>query len=125
MPNPDACRACCRKAAERRSALEGTQPKLRQSPPILYPSIKVTLARVVAAMYDVTKPAAPAPMTTRLRSNRLGLGQRACIPLAFIRATAHRASHGNAASKANDPISGGDRMSDKRVSAPNWVPAFT
>ena len=35
------------------------------------------LARTAAAMYAATRPAEPAPMTTRLRSNRRGLRQRA------------------------------------------------
>ena len=58
------------------SALEGTQPVLRQSPPMRCFSISVTLARTVAAMYAETRPADPAPITTRLRSNRAGRGQR-------------------------------------------------
>jgi len=58
--------------AERISALLGTQPKFRQSPPILWPSISVTLALTAAAMWAETRPPAPAPMTTRLRSNARG-----------------------------------------------------
>jgi hypothetical protein len=41
---------CERNFAERISALEGTQPVLRQSPPILCFSISVTLAFTAAAM---------------------------------------------------------------------------
>ena len=71
-PNAPALLICLAIVAERISALLGTQPKLRQSPPILCPSIRVTSALTAAAMYAETRPPAPAPMTTRLRSKRAG-----------------------------------------------------
>ncbi|KAA6418548.1 MAG: hypothetical protein FRX49_11493 [Trebouxia sp. A1-2] len=50
----------------RMRALEGTQPTLRQSPPIRCSSIIATLAPTPAAPAAVTNPPAPAPITTRL-----------------------------------------------------------
>ncbi len=41
---------CERSFAERMSAFEGTQPVLRQSPPILWRSTSVTFALTAAAM---------------------------------------------------------------------------
>ena len=58
--------------AERNKLLLGTQPVLRQSPPMRLRSISVTLALTVVPMSAATKPAEPAPMTTRLLSNRFG-----------------------------------------------------
>jgi hypothetical protein len=52
--------------AERISALEGTQPVFKQSPPILCLSISTTLALTVAAIYEETSPAEPAPITAKL-----------------------------------------------------------
>ena len=50
MPNSRARSAWERNLAERISALEGTQPVLRQSPPMRYFSISVTFAFTAAAM---------------------------------------------------------------------------
>ena len=44
---------------------DGTHPTLRQSPPSKLSSISATLAPTPAAPADVTKPAAPAPITTK------------------------------------------------------------
>ena len=60
-----------------RTVFEGTQPVFRQSPPILWRSTRVTLAFTAAAMYAVTRPADPAPITTTLRSKRAGFGHLA------------------------------------------------
>src|SRR5437879_11815644 len=51
---------------ERITHLEGTQPTLRQSPPSRYLSIRATRAPSPAAPAAVTRPAVPAPITTRL-----------------------------------------------------------
>jgi hypothetical protein len=48
------------------SALDGTHPTFRQSPPIRSRSISATRAPSVAAPTALTRPAVPAPMTTRL-----------------------------------------------------------
>ena len=50
MPNSRARLTCDSKFAERISAFDGTQPKFRQSPPILCFSTSVTLALTAAAM---------------------------------------------------------------------------
>ena len=59
------------------SALEGTQPVFRQSPPISCFSTRVTFALTTAAISAATSPPDPAPMTTMLRSKRAGFVQRA------------------------------------------------
>src|SRR5688572_21122133 len=71
-PNSRARRTWSSSLAERRIALLGTQPVFRQSPPIWCFSISVTLAFTAAAMYAVTRPALPPPITIRLRSNLPG-----------------------------------------------------
>ena len=50
MPSSPAVRNSRAILAERISALLGTQPKLRQSPPIRWPSTSVTRAFTAAAM---------------------------------------------------------------------------
>ncbi len=50
MPNSCARLTCDRNFAERISAFDGTQPKFRQSPPILCFSTRVTFALTAAAM---------------------------------------------------------------------------
>ena len=47
-------------------ALDGTEPTLRQSPPLKRPSIRAAFAPGPAAPAAVTGPAVPAPMTTRM-----------------------------------------------------------
>ena len=59
------------------SALEGTQPVFRQSPPISCFSTSVTFAFTTAAIRAATSPPEPAPITTMLRSNFAGFVQRA------------------------------------------------
>ena len=61
-------RMCERSFAERISAFDGTQPVLRQSPPMRWRSTSVTFALTAAAMYAETRPAETAPITTMLRS---------------------------------------------------------
>ncbi len=51
---------------ERITHLEGTQPTFKQSPPSRYRSIRATRAPSPAAPAAVTRPAVPAPITTRL-----------------------------------------------------------
>src|SRR5258707_13101309 len=48
------------------SALLGTQPKFKQSPPILLRSISATRPPSAAVPAPVTRPAVPAPVTTTL-----------------------------------------------------------
>ena len=72
MPKRPESRIWCARAAAAISALEGTQPWLRQSPPISPASIRVTLAPICAAPEATDSPAAPAPMT--IRSLLVGLG---------------------------------------------------
>ncbi|KFB65953.1 MAG: hypothetical protein CAPSK01_004792 [Candidatus Accumulibacter vicinus] len=50
MPNSRARAMCDSSLAERISAFDGTQPVLRQSPPMRCFSIRVTLAFTAAAM---------------------------------------------------------------------------
>jgi hypothetical protein len=65
-PNSRAARAASRQArAARITALEGTQPTFRQSPPIRCLSIRATFAPRPAAAIAATRPAGPAPTTTR------------------------------------------------------------
>ena len=64
-PNCAALRTVAATRAAPMTPLEGTQPTLRQSPPISSRSINATRAPSPAAPAAVTKPAVPAPMTTR------------------------------------------------------------
>ena len=66
MPNSAASRTAARARAAPISALEGTQPTFRQSPPMRCRSTKATFAPKPAAPAALTRPAVPAPMTTRL-----------------------------------------------------------
>src|SRR5581483_7918762 len=54
-----------------------------QSPPIAPRSMSVTLAFTAAAMYAVTSPALPPPMTIRLRSNFFGAAWLMLAPAPF------------------------------------------
>mmetsp|Transcript_491 Transcript_491/g.1555 ORF Transcript_491/g.1555 Transcript_491/m.1555 type:complete len:211 (-) Transcript_491:30-662(-) len=64
-PNSSARRTSLTARAERSSALEGTQPTLRQSPPASASEIRQERAPRRAACLADTSPPAPAPMTTR------------------------------------------------------------
>ena len=65
-PNRSAAVRASRHArAARITAFEGTQPKLRQSPPNMCRSISATRAPRPAAIAALTRPAVPAPITTR------------------------------------------------------------
>src|SRR5262245_51647172 len=66
IPNCAASRTWAAARAARISALDGTQPTLRQSPPRSSRSTSATLAPSPAAPAAVTSPAVPAPITTRL-----------------------------------------------------------
>src|SRR5215471_6466751 len=66
IPNCAASRTWAAARATRISALDGTQPTLRQSPPRRSRSTRATLAPSPAAPAAVTSPAVPAPITTRL-----------------------------------------------------------
>jgi hypothetical protein len=61
----DASRAACHARAAARTALEGTHPTFRQSPPISSRSTSATRAPSAAPIAAVTSPAVPAPITTR------------------------------------------------------------
>ena len=65
-PNAAPSRADAHTRAARRTPFDGTQPTLRQSPPIRCRSTRATLAPRPAATAAVTSPAVPAPTTTRL-----------------------------------------------------------
>jgi hypothetical protein len=65
-PNSPASRTAATARAARMMALDGTQPTLRQSPPMKCFSMSATFAPSPAAPMAVTNPAVPAPMTTRL-----------------------------------------------------------
>ena len=52
-------------AGARMIPFDGTQPTFRQSPPIRWRSISATLAPSPAAPLADTRPAVPAPITTR------------------------------------------------------------
>ena len=99
----------------------------RQSPPIWCFSMSVTLAFTAAPIRAVTRPAEPAPMTTRLRSKRAGLtaAQRAYTLRALTASTILLAISGKMPSSAKAPISPGDRMPDGDSIAASCVPAFT
>src|SRR5579863_9314477 len=64
-PAPRAAAAACDAAS---SALLGTQPKLRQSPPIRSRSISTTRRPSCAATAVTDRPAAPAPTTAKSKS---------------------------------------------------------
>jgi len=89
------------------------------------PSISVTFARTVAAMYALTRPAEPAPITTRFRSNRGGRGQRPWIRRAFTRVATRRASHGKTPSNASDPATAGETIPRTPPRLARRVPALT
>ena len=75
-PNSPAVLRSAQAREARTSALEGTQPTFRQSPPNRCFSTRATLAPSPAAMAAVTSPAVPAPMTARLyRPAGVGLTQ--------------------------------------------------
>jgi len=65
-PKPPLLRTSWRARAARITPLEGTQPTLRQSPPMRCRSIRATFAPRPAAPAAQTRPAVPAPITTRL-----------------------------------------------------------
>ena len=65
-PYADTSRAPASARADRSNALEGTQPVLRQSPPIRSRSINATFAPRPAAPAAIINPAVPAPITTML-----------------------------------------------------------
>src|SRR5437660_8326746 len=66
MPNAAASRTCAQAREARMRAFEGTHPTLRQSPPSRCFSTRATRAPNPAAPEAVTRPAVPAPITTRL-----------------------------------------------------------
>src|SRR6185312_15005081 len=59
-----ASRASCQEREARMTPFEGTQPTLRQSPPIRWRSIRATLAPKPAEPAAEISPAVPAPITT-------------------------------------------------------------
>eukprot|EP00962_Isochrysis_galbana_P047211 scaffold19230_cov129-Isochrysis_galbana.AAC.1 len=83
-PNSPARRASRSARAQRSSALEGTQPTLRQSPPARWSEMKATLAPRRADCLALTSPPAPAPMTTKSYS---GSGAGSCHPMGRTRSS--------------------------------------
>ncbi len=65
-PREAAARTSPTTREERMTHLDGTQPTMRQSPPSRCRSISATRAPSPAAPAAVTRPAVPAPITTRL-----------------------------------------------------------
>src|SRR3989442_8795755 len=65
-PNSFARRTSAHARAARMTPFDGTQPTLRQSPPIKCFSIRATLAPTADAITAVTRPAVPEPITTML-----------------------------------------------------------
>ena len=116
---------CDKSRAERINAFDGTQPVFRQSPPIRCFSTSVTLARTVAAIKAVTRPAEPAPMTTRLRSKRFGFVHLAYTLRARTASLSLRAASGNRPSSTSEPSTPGDTMPFSDVMFASCVPAFT
>jgi len=88
-------------------------------------STSVTFAFTAAAMYAATRPAEPAPITTRLRSKRRGFFQRRYTRRARMDSTRRLAISGKKPSSMKAPISSGDRMPRGESMAPSRVPAFT
>ncbi len=124
-PSSSARRTCARNLAERINALDGTQPRFRHSPPILFFSISVTLALTAAAIYDATRPADPAPMTTILRSKLSGFVKLRSTFCAFMNPTTFLAISGKRPTSANEMIKPGDKISPSDSIFPSCVPAFT
>ena len=88
-------------------------------------SINVTLALTAAAINAQTNPPDPAPITTRLVSNRLGFSNRRKTVRALAASNAFLASSGNSPSRANETINPGETMPATDVICPNCAPAFT
>ena len=65
-PSAAASRSSPMTRAARITVFEGTQPVFRQSPPMRCRSTRATRAPSVAEAAAVTRPAVPAPTTTRL-----------------------------------------------------------
>jgi hypothetical protein len=65
MPKSAARRSVCSTEAERMSALEGTQPVHRHSPPSLCCSTSAVRAPIPADTAEATSPAVPPPITAR------------------------------------------------------------
>ena len=65
-PKEAARATSCAAWAARMTAFEGTQPVLRQSPPVWCRSMSATRAPSPAAPAAATRPAVPAPTMTRL-----------------------------------------------------------
>ena len=111
--------------AERISAFDGTQPVFRQSPPILCFSTSVTLALIAEAIYAVTSPALPAPITTRLRSIRAGFFHAANSLFTRPIATIFRASKGKIPRRTKEPSNAGETIPASESIFASCVPAFT
>ena len=120
MPNSFERRMCASSFAVRMRAFDGTQPVLRQSPPMRCFSTSVTFAFTAAAMYAVTSPAEPAPITTTLRSKRAGRGHFAYTLRALSASRTFFATMGKMpriTNAATRPI--------EILNCPSWVPAYT
>src|SRR6185503_20359112 len=112
--------ACATRRADLIRALDGTHPVLRQSPPILSFSISVTFAFTAAAMYAATRPAEPAPITTRLRSNFAGFGHFASRRRLLTDPTTYLATSGKMPISTREPISAGERIPEIDLRVASW-----
>ena len=124
-PNWLPCRRSNACRADRIRALLGTQPVFRQSPPILFFSINVTLALTVAAISAATKPPDPAPMTTRSRSNFLGRSKPLYTRWALSQPTIHLVNNGNRPSNTNEESNPIEKTSLGLLIREISVPALT
>jgi hypothetical protein len=88
-------------------------------------SISVTRALTAVAIYALTSPAAPAPITMRLLSKDFGFDQRDHTRRARSRSITRLVNKGNTPSAANDSSNPGEAISFNRSIAASWVPAFT
>ena len=112
-PNRAASRTVRAACAAASNALLGTQPVLRQSPPMRPRSISATRAPSCAAPAATDSPAAPAPMTARSKSmggvDPAGIGSIAAPVCAFATAFSTQSSKRGAQSETP-----GRRLADKR-----------
>ena len=93
-------RAACAAWDAASSALLGTQPKLRQSPPMRSRSISATRRPSCAATAVTDRPAAPAPITARSNSGIASASNRRQAPAAATARPARSAGPGCAARRS-------------------------
>ena len=76
-------------------------------------------------MSELTRPADPAPTTTRSQSKRRGLGHLPSARRSLITSSPRRATQGKSPRSTKEPMSAGDRMPSSDSMRASWVPAFT